>query len=554
MEYCSKCHAPIESGTSFCTNCGTPVAPPASAPGRSCPKCGQALNPAARFCPGCGNTVAAPRTPPMPVSPPKSPAPAPAPKKKFPTGIFISVIAVVLVLALAVSWSFGLFGNDPIFELASQDGDSDRLSDRDDDDNREDEKEKNENPTEPSESEKPTEPELPTETVQTQPLPTIPDEPEVEEVYLKTWAPANIQEPGNDWLGAMQEAFQQAHPEYQIHWTNEYVSESDAGYLVAADVSAAADVYMFPNDQLGTLVNSGALLQLGGSCLEQILADNGTMQIQTVTHTDGCVYGFPVTNNTWFMYYNKDVFSEEDVKSLNTMLEKGTVGFPWNVGWYNGAFFLGNGCTIFGEYGNDEAAGFQFGGEKGYAAARAMIELVENPNMVTADVYGLMDGTVDACFSGSWDASALQGALGDKLGVVQLPTFDVDGVPTQMRAFAGTKCVGVNPTSTHVQVAAQFAAFLASTEGQLLRYQMCGTIPVAQTLRTDPAISADPVALAEMNTMSDCAVIQSSLPSMGNYWTPMETFGEGIVNGDIDMDNYKNAVDQLMEAMNVSGL
>ena len=77
VKYCPKCHAPMEGGTSFCTNCGAPV-----------------------------------------------------PTKKFPVGIFVSVVAVVLVLALAVSWSFGLFGNDPIFQLASQSDDDDRPSGR----------------------------------------------------------------------------------------------------------------------------------------------------------------------------------------------------------------------------------------------------------------------------------------------------------------------------------------------------------------------------------------------------------------------------------------
>ena len=34
------------------------------------------------------------------------------------------------------------------------------------------------------------------------------------------------------------------------------------------------------------------------------------------------------------MYYDKSVFSEEDIKNLDSMLEKGTVAFPLTNSWY----------------------------------------------------------------------------------------------------------------------------------------------------------------------------------------------------------------------------
>ena len=51
---------------------------------------------------------------------------------------------------------------------------------------------------------------------------------------------------------------------------------------------------------------------------------------------DGNLYGVPfTTTNTWFMYYDKSVFSEEDIKNLDTMLEKGVVSFPFTNSWYS---------------------------------------------------------------------------------------------------------------------------------------------------------------------------------------------------------------------------
>jgi hypothetical protein len=41
---------------------------------------------------------------------------------------------------------------------------------------------------------------------------------------------------------------------------------------------------------------------------------------------------------------------------------------------------------------------------------------------------------------------------------------------------------------------------------------------------------------------------------MGNYWTPVGSFG-GLVNtGSVTEENYKEQVEQMMEALNATGL
>ena len=46
----------------------------------------------------------------------------------------------------------------------------------------------------------------------------------------------------------------------------------------------------------------------------------------------------PFTTNTWYMYYDKRVFTEEDVKSLEAMLDNGVVSFPFLNSWYLPSF------------------------------------------------------------------------------------------------------------------------------------------------------------------------------------------------------------------------
>ena len=377
-------------------------------------------------------------------------------------------------------------------------------------------------------------------------------------ITLKVWGPTEDQVEGG-WLLAMEEAFAAAHPEYAITWINEPCSEGDAGGNVTKDPSAAGDVYMFANDQLGGLIQANAISRLGGDFEAQVKNDNSQTLVNTVTHTDGGIYGFPMTNNTWFLYYNKDVFSEEDIKSLNTMLEKGVVAFPMTTGWYTGAFFFANGGKLFGDQGVDASAGIQFGAANGGdKAALAMATVAAHPNFRNDESglgnSGLKTGEIDAYFSGSWEYAGLYEALGDKLGAAQVPTVEIDGVQKQLMSFAGSKAVGVNPNTANPKAATEFAAFLASVEAQKARYDMRGVIPAAKVLAEDEAIKANMVALAEINTMTNCAVVQPSIPEMNNYWTPVGNFGTLVMNGEVNADNYAEQVEQLMEALNSSGL
>ncbi len=380
-----------------------------------------------------------------------------------------------------------------------------------------------------------------------------------EAITLKVWAPQEDQVDDSSWLIQVEKAFEEAHPEYTITWDNGVCAEGDAKTMVTADPAAAADVFMYANDQLGDLVNAGALAKLGGSYLEQVTTDCYATYVNTVTHTDGSVYGFPVAPNTWFMYYNKTLLTEEDVKSLEACLEKGIVAFETSNSWYLPAFFFANGCTLFGETGADAAAGVQFGGEAGYQAMATVVDLVNNnANFKNgADGYGnagLKDGTVAAYFSGSWDYAGLYEALGEDLGAVAPPTVMINGEAKQLKSYAGSKAVGVNPNTKNAKAAMQFAAFLANADSQLLRFQLRNITPAVTALGENADVAASIVAVAENATMASASIAQPSIPEMGNVWTPIADMGTNILNGNVTADNVNEMVDAMVELLNGSGL
>ena len=124
-------------------------------------------------------------------------------------------------------------------------------------------------------------------------------------ITLSVWAPQEDQAKDTNWLGKVEENFAKAHPEYNITWKNDVVSEGDASKQVSTDPSAAADVYMFASDQLGVLMDAKAIGQLGTDAEKQVKEQNGDLEVNSVTGTDGKLYGMPNTDKTWVMYINK---------------------------------------------------------------------------------------------------------------------------------------------------------------------------------------------------------------------------------------------------------
>ena len=385
---------------------------------------------------------------------------------------------------------------------------------------------------------------------------TAPAGPEA--ITLKVWAPQEDQVDANSWLCQMQAAFEAAHPEYAITWQNGVCPEGDAATMVTADPAAAADVYMFANDQLGTLLQAGALSQVGGSYLEQLKNDVSATYLNTVTSTDGKVYGFPVAPNTWFMYYNKSLVGDADLTSMESILEKGIVAMEIKNSWYLPSFFFAAGATLFGETGADAAAGVQFGGEAGINATNAVLDLLANPNFkVDGDGYGnagLKNGTVAAYFSGSWDYEKLYEALGEDLGAVPAPTVMINGAPAQLKAYAGSKAVGVNPNAKNQKAAVQFAAFLASADSQLLRFQLRNITPAVTALAENADVAASIVAVAESATMAYASVAQPTIAEMNPVWGPVGTYGSNLADGTVTRDNVAEMVDLLDGQLNGGGL
>ena len=371
-------------------------------------------------------------------------------------------------------------------------------------------------------------------------------EEEKKDVALTVWSPQEDQDTG--WLKKECDAFNEAHPNWNITFEYGVCPEGEAKDTVKNDVEGSADVYMLANDNIPDLATVNALAEIGGSYLDEIKATNSESIVSSVTYNDA-VLAFPFTSNTWFMYYDKRVFSEDDIKSLDTMLEKGKVSFPLTNSWYIAAFYAANGCTLFGD-GTDADAGIDFGGEKGAAVTNYLVDLAANKNFINdadgAGISGLRDGKVNAIFSGTWDAASVKEALGDNMGVAALPAAKIGGNDCTLKSFMGSKAIAVNPNAKDMEVAMALAAFLSGEQAQKDHYDMRGILPSNTTID----VSSDEIATAVSKVMTDTSIVQPLVKPMNQYWAPAENMGKAIVAGEVTHDNAADKTEEMNTAMN----
>ena len=200
------------------------------------------------------------------------------------------------------------------------------------------------------------------------------------DVAIRVWLPKKYQAEGNNWLEEMENRFQAAHPEYRIAWNNEAVSASEA---MAADLSSelAPDVYYYSGLSVEMLADL-ALTKLDGAYLDQVQSDNAQVHINASSYGVGGIYGFPVENDALCLFYDKNVFTAEEVTSLDKIAEKGRVILPFEIGSTAACILFGCGVSIYGDTGLAKHQGVRIGRtNSGYLGAKKMVELIANPNV-----------------------------------------------------------------------------------------------------------------------------------------------------------------------------
>ena len=364
-----------------------------------------------------------------------------------------------------------------------------------------------------------------------------------ETVKLTLWGAEGDQ----DFLKGVVKNFEAAYPDQKFDIQIGVESESTAKDTVMTDIEAAADVYSFASDQLADLVRAGALANLddpelsnvyskAGKSIDDIKAANVEDSIEAAS-VDGKLYAFPTSGaNTYFLYYDSSVISEEDAASWDTLLAAAKkagkkVGMTLNSGWYNASFFYGAGFTTgLNEDGTTtmDWNGTSADGYKGTDVVKAMLDIASNSAFKPIADGKISDtiasGDLCAVISGVWDSANAQKVWGDGYAAIKLPTYTLGNDQIQMAPAYGYKFEAVNAYSKNLGWATLLAEYIANEESQTAHFEQVETPPTnKKSLELDSL--KDNVAVLAATSEGEFGVIQNV---GGKFWDPTKTFGEMI--------------------------
>jgi len=321
------------------------------------------------------------------------------------------------------------------------------------------------------------------------------------------------------------------------------VGEGDAATQMITSVEDGADLYFFASDQFGRLVQANAVAKLGEAAAATVKADNTEGSVNACT-AGGSVYAYPVTaDNGYFLYYDKSVLSDDDVKTMEAIISKcesAGKNFAFQIednAWYLAGFFFGTGCVsewTTDDDGNTIGVNDTFNSDAGLVAAKGIKALFNSSCFVNASsaATAFASGAA-AVVSGTWDyASALEAVGEGNLGACKLPTFSVDGKTYQLGSFSGYKMIGVKPQQDAKKAAAlqQLALYLSGEACQTERFNTLAWGPSNKAAQNTDAVKAN-LGQKAISEQDPYAVNQSGSIS-GSWWDIGKALGAEIKESD----------------------
>lgn len=376
--------------------------------------------------------------------------------------------------------------------------------------------------------------------------------PDAGTVNLTVWGAEEDEELLSQIIGSFQEKYR-GQADFNITYMPQ--SESSCTNALMADLEQGADVFAFADDQLNTLVAAGALEPVENA--EAVKKANLPEAVLAASVND-TLYALPLTaDNGYFLYYNKQYFSEDDIKSFDQMLtiaaeNEKKISMEWSSGWYVYSLFGNTGLTV--GLNDDGITNYctwnsTDGSIKGTDVARAMQDIAMHPGFTSVDdagfLAGVKNGTIIAGVNGVWNSVALEQAWGRNFGAAKLPSYRCAGKQVQMASFSGYKLIGVNAYSKHREWAAKLAEWIANEENQKLRFQLRGQGPSNINAAASDEVQNSP-AIAALLAQSEFSCLQRI---GGNFWDPVTAFTANILAGNPSGKSLQEQLDTMVEGI-----
>ena len=367
-------------------------------------------------------------------------------------------------------------------------------------------------------------------------------------ISLKVWESAKGPD---DFIKKAGEAFTKLHPNIKIEYVNVELGDSTSKIALDGPAGVGADVFAAPHDKLGELVEGGHVLATVNSSDVQKAALPSCVKALTYKNK---MYGYPVSAETYALFYNKALISEdkvpktwEDLKAWAVDFNSknsGKYGFVMDVGnaYYTILFTTSQNNRLFGESGTDSEK-TNINSEASIKGMKFFQSLKDALNYPAADLTtsfcdgAFQAGTAAMHITGLWNVQNFKTA-GIDFGVTTLPSLPGESNPAS--SFSGTRAMFVSAYSKYPKEAAAFAQFLTTDEMQKLRFSITGAVPSINVKVESPYIEG-------FSKQLGYAFPMPSIPAMSKYWDSMNAASANIWGGK-DVKTELDAVDAALKA------
>ena len=290
------------------------------------------------------------------------------------------------------------------------------------------------------------------------------------------------------------EYFHKLYPNISIKYVNVESTDSNSKIVMDGPAGHGPDLFATAHNNAGVMA-AGAHIEPVPDTEKDIVANSCTaaaLQGATLNTVDGnsILYGYPVSVETYAVFYNKDLIKKEEVPTTMADLveyikngnKTGKEAFLMDAGnaYYSVMFTSSPNNHLYGPNGSDIKNSYMNTDEAVSQVSNDFVALAQAINQNTADIdykhndalFGSGDLVMDV--SGAWNIKTFK-ENGINFGIAPIPALT--GSTNPPTNFMGVRCMFVSAYSKHKPEAIAFAEFMMTKEMQQLRCEITSTMP-----------------------------------------------------------------------------
>lgn len=356
----------------------------------------------------------------------------------------------------------------------------------------------------------------------------------------------------DEFIEAAGKCFTKLYPNIHINYVNVESTDANSKIVMDGPGGNGPDLFATAHNNMGVMAAGANIEPIPEEDVEIVKAScsASAMQGATLNSADGTskAYGFPVSVETYALFYNKALIKEEEVpKTMADLLtymegfksthKSNEQAFLFDAGnaYYSVMFTSTPTIHLYGENGDDIKKTYMNTPEA-VAQMDDFVKLAKAIGQKAGDIdykhndalFG--DGSLAMNVSGAWNIKTFE-ENGIDFGITAIPSLTGSDVPPSN--FMGVRCMFVSAYSKHKPEAIAFAEFLMTKEMQKLRCEITSTMPA----RDDVLDLIDDAKIKEyMTGLNKQLAYSYPMPTMAQsslFWKPFESAYANIWNGEV---------------------